>query len=132
MILESSLIRLDYNPAKDLLLVEWPDYNIYSLYEFNHLLEKVVNTVRYYDISYLLLDASEALDAITDVDYMDSAIKFLEDLNTTRIKKVARLVTNNVIREGQIREINRRTQLTLEFQTFANLEVELSWLESKA
>lgn len=130
MILENTLIRLDYNPAKDLLYVEWPDYSIYSVSEFNHLLDKVLNTVKYYDISYLLIDARNTVDAIKEVDYMDGAIKFLEDLSTTRIKKVARLVTNSVVRERQIKEISSRTHLALEFQTFANMEVALSWLES--
>ncbi|MFC6997777.1 STAS/SEC14 domain-containing protein [Rufibacter roseus] len=131
MILENTLIKLDYNPAKDLLFVEWPDQNTYSLYEFNHLLEKVLNTVKYYDISYLLIDARQTVDAITEIEYMDAAIKFLEDLSHTRVKKVARLVTDNINRERQIKEISNKTNLSLEFQTFASLEVAQSWLVSK-
>lgn len=130
MILENTLIRLEYNPAKDLLDVEWPDYNLYSLPEFKHLLEKVIDTVRFYDIGYLLLDARSTLDAIKEIDYIDAAILFLDNLSKTRVKKVARLVNHSSIREKQIQEISYQHQLTLEFQTFSSREVAISWLEN--
>lgn len=130
MILENTLIKLDYNPAKDLLSMEWPDINYYSIPEFNHLLGKVIATIRHYDISCLLIDASHSPEVIKELEFMDIAIKFLEDLRTTRIKKVARLVNNNVLREHQIREMSSHTNSNMDFQTFVSLPVALSWLES--
>ncbi|MGV3541445.1 MAG: hypothetical protein ACO1OQ_16635 [Rufibacter sp.] len=129
MILDNKLIRLDYNPAKDLLQMEWPDMGNYSLPEFIHILDNVIATVRHYDIGYLLIDASHTPEVITEQAYMDLAIKFLEDLRTTRVKKVARLVANSQLREHQAKEVSDRTHSTLNFQTFVNLTVALSWLE---
>ncbi|WP_192821568.1 hypothetical protein [Rufibacter sp. LB8] len=130
MILENTFVKLDYNPAKDLLYVDWPDYNNLALAEFNHLLEKILDVIKFYDIGFMLIDARTTVDAIKELEFIDAAIKFLDDLGQTRIKKVARVVTNSSVREARIREHDESGQLTLNFQSFTSKEVALRWLES--
>lgn len=130
MIIPNKLIKLDYDPTKDILFVEWPDIEYYSMPELLRVLEDVVDTVRHYDINYLMIDARSTTVGIKEEDYNQIGLKFAQDLMTTRLKKAARLSTRNLGRERQVMELKEKSKLTLEFRSFETVDEALEWFQS--
>ncbi|GAB3197057.1 hypothetical protein [Pontibacter aydingkolensis] len=119
---------MDYNPALDLLKVEWPPYGSLSVPEFEHALEHLVETLRLYYIPRLLVDARRVTTVADEPDQLDLGIRFLQALEATRVRKVARLVADTASRDVQSRRQAGEKAASYQFQTFARLEVALAWL----
>lgn len=130
MIIPNKLIKLDYDPTKDILFVEWPDFEYYSLSELQHILKNVLDTIRHYDINYLLIDARTTVVGISEKDYAQIASKFAQELMQTRIKKVARLSTSSFSRESQVETIKERIKFSVEFKSFHTVDEALDWFKS--
>lgn len=130
MIIPNKLIKLEYDPSKDILFVEWPDFEYYSLSELHNILENIVDTIRHYDINYLLLDARTTVVTIKEADYNQIAVKFAQDLMKTRLKKVARLSTQDANREKLVVNLLENTRLSVEFESFNTVDEALSWFQS--
>ncbi|AKD03022.1 hypothetical protein POKO110462_09460 [Pontibacter korlensis] len=126
MIIPNPLVKLDYNPG-DILTVEWPNFNDYSVSEAIHILNIVIEAVRYHDIKYLLTDTRNRMVDIPDAQYKETVMKFAEDLRTTRLQRLARVVTANTVREKPINEIREKARLTIPFK----MEEALEWLVSE-
>lgn len=130
MIIPNKLIKLDYDPTKDILFVEWPDFEYYALTELHLILKNVLETIRHYDINYLLIDARTTVVGISDKDYNQIALKFAQELMQTRLKKAARLSTHNRNRETQVEQIKEKAKLSVEFETFDTVDEALTWFKS--
>lgn len=130
MIIPNSLINLEYDPTKDILFVEWPDFDYYSLSELHNILENIVDTVRHYDINYLLIDSRTTVVSIKDSDYNEIAVKFAQDLMKTRVKKVARLSTDDMSRENMVIDLKEKTRLSVAFESFQTVDEALDWFKS--
>ena len=131
MIIPNSLIKLDYNPARDVLSVEWPDFHYYSASEAAYTLNIIVETVRQYDVKYLLTDTRKSTVDIPKSEYKEIILKFAKDLATTRLRKIARVVTDSTRRLKPIREVRQEAQLEVAIEDFYSLEEALDWLASK-
>jgi hypothetical protein len=129
MIIPNSLIKLDYDPTKDILFVEWPDFEYYSLSELQQILTNVLDTIRHYDINYLMIDARTTVIGISEADYDQIVTKFAQDLMQTRVKKVARLSTSDFTREKQVEYIREKIKLTVEFKTLETVDQALNWFK---
>lgn len=129
MILPNKLLTLDYDPAKDVLTVEWPNFEAYALPELRHILDSVVETVRSYDIKHLLIDARSAVIAVEQKEYDEIAGNFAHSLLTTRLKKLARLITHSSIRETHVQNFKQKANFSFEVESFATKEEALLWLE---
>ncbi len=129
MIIPNNLIKLDYDPTKDILFVEWPDFKYYSLSELHHILKNILDTIRHYDINYLMIDARTTAVGISEKDYNQIASKFAQDLMLTRIKKVARLSTPSFRRESQVEMIKEKTRFSVEFKSCSTVDEALDWFK---
>jgi len=130
MIIPNKLIKLEYDPTKDILVVEWPDFAYYSLPQLHHILDNIIETIRHYDISYLMLDARTTVITISQDDYDTIAQKFIKDLMKTRIKKVARLSTEDFEREKQVDEIKDDPRVTISIKSFSTVDEALDWFKT--
>jgi hypothetical protein len=130
MIIPNKLIKLDYDPSKDILFVEWPNFEYYALSELHNILDNIVETIRHYDINYLLIDARTTIIAINEEDYNQIAVKFAQGLMQTRIKKVARLLTQDNNREKLVNDLKEKTQLSVEFESYSTIDEALNWFHS--
>lgn len=130
MIIPNKLIKLEYDPTKDILFVEWPDFEYYSLSELHNILENIVDTIRHYDINYLMIDSRTTVVAIKEAEYNQIATKFAQELVKTRLKKVARLSTNDTNREKQVLSIKEKTMFSVEFESFQTVDEALNWFKS--
>ncbi|WP_114777431.1 hypothetical protein [Botryobacter ruber] len=129
MIIPSPLITLDYNPAKDVLIVEWPDIQEFSITEVKHSLQDIINTVKFYDVKNLLVDSRKAVIGVSKEEYTTIASGFIKELSGTRIQKVARLESNNKVKEAQVKEISPLIT-AIAFQNFSDFNEALRWLDS--
>ena len=130
MEISHTLLRMDYDPAMDLLKVEWPPYGGISVPEYEYGLEQLVDTLRIYDIPRLLLDARRVTTVPDAPDQLDLGIRFVQALEATRVRKVARLLPDTVSRDSQTRRQAGGKAASYQFQTFARLEVALAWLRA--
>ncbi|GHA81321.1 hypothetical protein [Pontibacter akesuensis] len=131
MIIPSPVIRLDYNPATDVLSVEWPDVREHSLGEAEHLLDVVVQAVRLYDVRYLLTDTRKGVVDVPEQRYRELLLRFTRSLAATRVRKLARVVTVDTLREGPISQVTRESALAVPIRSFYSTEEALGWLTSK-
>lgn len=130
MIIPNPVVKLDYDPAKDVLSVEWPDFNGYSVSEAVYILDIVVETVKGYDVKYLLTDTRNRMVGVPDSRYKEIILKFAKDLAATRLQKLARIVTESSLREKPIREARQEALLTIPMRNFYSMEEALSWFAS--
>lgn len=132
MIIPNSLIKLDYDPARDVLFVEWPDFQHYALEELKYILESIIEAIKYYDISNLLIDARTTTVSIDKEDYELLAQAFIKELTQTRLKKLARLTTDSAMREQQVQEMVENTNYVLgvQFKSCTNINEAIAWLSA--
>ncbi|MER2999273.1 hypothetical protein [Pontibacter populi] len=63
-------------------------------------------------------------------DHLDLGIRFVQALETTRVRKVARLVADTASRDWQMRQLTGEEGISYQFQTFVRQEVALAWLKA--
>lgn len=129
---DNSLIKIDYNPASDILEVAYPDLHEYLLPEIKHSINKLVENVISYDVKRLLLDSSHTVVAV-EVEKSRGITTYLAaGLLKTRIQKLARLQSFNptveLIAEGNISYVNQIMALPFELRNFTSKKQATAWL----
>lgn len=131
----NSPILMDYNPATDILCVEYPDLETFMLPAIKHSLVMLVEAIRNYDVSKLLLDASRTNISVSVEESRAVTMQLAADLMKTRLQKVARVQPIDQIRENNaqenIRKIIESGLLPYQLQTFANKAEAMDWLKDK-
>ncbi len=133
ILLENSILQLEYNPATDILRVRYPDLQRYHLSEIKHSLQVMVETIRNYDVRKLMLDASTTSVEIDDEQNRQLTLELAGMLAKTRLLKVARVrpfVAEVETRAQQNIEVARAAGLlTYEVGTFTSCEEAMRWLQ---
>ena len=130
MIIPNPVIKLDYNPARDVLLVDWPDFREYSLSEAKYTLDVIIETLKLYDVKYILSDTRKGVIEIPEQQYKELLFIFANDLKTTRVQKLARIVNDNTLREKPINEVKTAAQVTIPVESFYSEKEAMNWLIS--
>ncbi|WP_026461249.1 hypothetical protein [Adhaeribacter aquaticus] len=132
---QNSLMVLDYSPATDILTVDWPNAPLYLLPEIKYALQMLVENVKNYDIKFLLIDAGKTItnhELMDSPEYKEMVTQFSLDLNTTRLKKSARIISLDNSREEKTQELTRNLTQTIQFnyqfQSFTSREEAINWL----
>jgi predicted transcriptional regulator len=134
ILLENSILQLEYSPATDILRVRYPDLQRYHLSEIKHSLQVMVETIRNYDVRRLLLDASTTSVEIDDAQNRQLTLELASMLAKTRLLKVARVrpfVDEDETRAQQNIEAARKAGLfTYEVGTFTSQADAIAWLQA--
>lgn len=130
MIIPNKFIKLDYNPATDILYIEWPNIHDYSLSELKFILNEIVNSIKNYDIKKVLADSTKSVITMPDAEYNNVVQQLALDLMTTRLEKFARLTTGQGIREEAVTNAATVIKDYFTVRNFNNLEDALEWLNS--
>lgn len=130
MIIPNPVVKLDYNPSQDILIVEWPDFSDYTLSEAKYTLNVILETIRTYDVKYLLTDARKGTIDIPEQSYKELIYGFALSLTKTRLKKLARVVAERTLREKPIKEVTQKAKLAIPIKSFEQVEDALHWLTS--
>lgn len=131
MVIPNPVIKLNYDPARDVLSVVWPDVHDDMMSETMYILDTIVESVKLYDIKYLLIDARKGVISIPVHAYKAIMLKFTWDLEATSLQKLARVVTAGSQRERQINEVTQEILLPVPIMSFYSVEDALGWLTSR-
>ncbi|KAA9338938.1 hypothetical protein [Adhaeribacter soli] len=128
---QSSLITLDYDPATDILSVNWPDVQELYIPAVKKEVNVLVETIKHYDVKKLLIDTSRAAVDVDEEAYQNFLVSFARELMKTRLIKLARIGTKDQNREqlvNQTRDVTQITQ-TIAVQVFNTKSEAQAWLQ---
>lgn len=128
ILFQNGLITLNYDPATDLMHVEWPQFQEYAVSEARHALQVMVETIRNYDIKKLFLDTRQVQVDVSDAEYMAVLTDFGADLANTRLSKVSRMVATDQNRERNVQSVKEQVQLPFPLMDFTDQEAAMEWL----
>lgn len=131
MNIPNTQIRLDYDPANDVLSVEWPDVHDYTASEAVYILERVLETARLYGVRYLLADIRKGAVGVPEPRYKNIILQFIRGLAETRVEKFARVVGPETLREELISKVTREARLTVPVRSFYSKKEALGWLTTR-
>ena len=128
----NSLIKINYNPATDILDIAYPDLHEYLLPEIRHSIDKLVENIISYDVKRLLLDSSHTIVAVEPEKSREVTTYLVAGISKTRIQKLARLQSFNPsvesTAENNIRHVNQIMSLPFELRNFTSRDLATQWL----
>ncbi|PKV75088.1 hypothetical protein [Pontibacter ramchanderi] len=134
ILLQNSILRLEYNPATDILQVRYPDLQRFHMSEIRHSLHVMVETIRNYDVRKLLLDARTTAVEIEEDENRQLTMELVAMLAKTRLVKIARIQPYDPEREARaqhnIEEARKAGLLSYEVATFSTPDDALAWLKA--
>ena len=126
----SPLIRLDYTPATDILTADLSaTYEFYAM-EVQEALSTIAKYIRHYDVKRLLMDSRKRIVQIENERYAIIMADFMQEIETTRLQKLARLRTGNTDRENLAKAMQEQFITSFQMKTFAEKEQALDWLKA--
>jgi hypothetical protein len=132
ILFENSVMKLDYNPATDILDVAYPDLHDYMLPEIKHSINILVDMIKSYDVKKLLLDSTRTVVAVSNAESRAVTVYLAGGIMQTRVQKVARVESASksveAIAEGNIRHIRESQQLPFQLQNFTSKHEAVDWL----
>jgi hypothetical protein len=134
ILLQNSILVLEYEPATDIMQVRYPDLNSMHLSEIRHSLNVMVENIRNYDVRKLLLDASNTALEVSEEDNRQITLELAGMLAKTRLLKVARVQPFDKEDEARaqknIEAARQSGLLPYEVGSFTNRTDALNWLKS--
>ena len=125
---KSRNIILRYNIASAILSVEWPTRKEPSISEVRQSLQVLVNYIRKYNIENLLLNESENVFLPHKAEYKLIVTQFKRALQSTRIKRVARVMTSQIEREEAIKNLIKILEPEVVLRNFNTRTAAIAWL----
>ncbi|MFC6999007.1 hypothetical protein [Rufibacter roseus] len=133
LLLKDSLVELHYDVTTDILSMKWPDLTGLTKSEIMHSLKKVIDTLKFYDIKKFLIDSRGNRIEVPVEDHRQVVHQFGVQLLTTRVEKLARIASNDMVREDRthklVEEVNKEITFNMQFQEFDNEQAALAWLK---
>lgn len=134
ILLQNNILKLVYNPATDILEVNYPDLQGYLLPEIKNSIIHMVEVIRNYDVKLLLIDVSKTIVDVSDDENRELSVLLAAELKRTRLMKMARVYTLDNIREekaqSNIKLIKQLGLLPYKVRSFMEKESALKWLKS--
>ncbi|MCC9135783.1 hypothetical protein ACFSKU_17315 [Pontibacter silvestris] len=134
-IYNNGLVSLYLDPATFILHAELPDFESIILTEVCKSFAVITEAVKHHDVRKLLLDSTKTIVNVSEDEYKMVMTKFCHDLIATRLEKVARLTSNDTVKEKKVdkflSEFIAEVKPTAKFQNFNNEREAVNWLMSK-
>ena len=121
-------MQLDFDPANSLMLVNWPNFEPYTLADTQVALSRLVNTIKNYDVKKLLVDATTAKLGVGIETYEDIVRDFTKALLETKIEKIARVTTMDLERENTAKKLSKELPSSIQNQHFSTIAEAKAWL----
>ena len=132
---QDSLMVLQYEPSTDILAVKCSDLIDVHPSVIEHSFSQLTQNINNYHITKLLLDSRSSKSNVPDEEYKPLAMKLILGLAATRLKKIARVISNDQAREARAKNYSQEVQTQMSFnfksQEFEDQESALAWLNSK-
>lgn len=134
ILFQNSIIKLDYNPATDILEVAYPDLHGFLVPEIKHSINTLVENVKNYDVKKILLDSTKTVISVTDEESREVTTCLATGLIKTRVQQIARLqspsTTVEKTAQGNIRHIQESLSLPFQLKNFNSKADAIEWLMS--
>ena len=128
MIIPNKFLKLDYNPACDVLSVEWPNMHDYTMPEVSYIIDEVIEAVRSYDVKRILADTRQSKVTVPMDEYANVINLLALQLATTRLQKFAKLNTGNADREAVSTNAAALVVGSIAFRSFDEISEAIAWL----
>src|SRR5688572_13274413 len=125
---QNSLMQLDFDPAKSLMVVNWPNFEAYSLADTKLALSRLINTVKNYEVKKLLVDATNARIGVGPEEYEEIVRHFSALLTETPLEMIARVMTTDPDRETRAKNMEQHLPGNIRLQNFGNVSEAKAWL----
>lgn len=136
VLFESSIVKLEYDPATDIIEVAYPDLHTYLLPEIKYTIDVMVDIIKSYDIKKLMLDSSRTAIAVSDEESREVATYLAKGIATTRVQKVARLQSPTqeveTVAQNNIKSLEQTQLLPFQLQNFSDRTDAITWLKENA
>jgi hypothetical protein len=133
ILFENSIVKLDYNPATDILVIDYSDLHGYLLPEIKNSVDILTDVAKSYDVKKVLLDSTRTVVSVTPDESREISVYLANALAQTRVQKLARVQSLNAEVETRAKENIEHVQqaLTLPFQVrnFSEKAEALEWLQ---
>ncbi|MBC3538708.1 hypothetical protein ACFSC6_19875 [Rufibacter sediminis] len=134
LLYQNSILLLEYDPATDILELAWPDLEPSVLPEVKQAFQVLMEAIVDYDVKKLLVDCSKATVSIPDDENTSLMLKLAQDLNTTRLQKIARIASSDAVDETRAEEslmkIQQNPAIHFQLQNFSDRTSAMEWLKS--
>ncbi|ALI98930.1 hypothetical protein [Rufibacter tibetensis] len=128
-IYNSGFLNLEYDPSTDILSVNFPPVSDILMPEISSSFGVIVEHVRNYDIKKLLFDAKDTQVDVDEEEFSPVIAQFARSLSSTRVQKIARVVSSSHYREHVVRKVFKDKELPILFQSFTELDSAIAWLK---
>jgi len=129
IIYKNGFIKLEFEPATDILSFEMPTVDSVLMPEMKRSLHIIVEHARNYDVKKILLDARNTDIGVEENDYGTIIAEFYRGLAVTRVERVARIVNPASRRETIVNKILDTVTYTMEVQRFTDVPSAYAWLK---
>ena len=99
VIYSDSLIYLDFDPKTDILWVKWPHLVDEPMLIVRPTIDKILETIKYFNVTKLLVDTKNTNTNIPEEEFKRMSKEFVSALSTSNLKKIARVVYAEPVRE---------------------------------
>lgn len=134
ILLQNSILKVDYNPATDIVEVNYPDLQGFLLPEIKNSINQMVEVIRNYDVKKILIDLSHTVIDVSDLESKEVSVQLAEELKNTRLQKMARVQPKDTEKElkaqENIRLLREQGLLPYQLKTFTNKSSALDWLKA--
>ncbi|RAU84341.1 hypothetical protein [Pontibacter arcticus] len=128
ILFESYAVRLDYDPATDILTADLSQVNEFYKLEIQEAFQAIATTVSHYDVKRLLMDSRKRIVAVDNETYSFLLNDFLQKLKETRLQRMARLHSGIAARETLADRMQEQVATHFEMVTFTDKDKALAWL----
>ncbi|RNI24083.1 hypothetical protein [Rufibacter latericius] len=124
----SGFLNLEYDPATDIMSVSFPPVSDILVPEISSSFGIIVEHVRNYDSKKLLFDARDTQVDVGEEVFAPVIAHFVKSLTSTRVQKIARIISSSHFREHVVRKVFKGNKLPIQFQSFTEVAPAISWL----
>lgn len=134
LLFENSILKLNYDPATDILDVQYPDLYNFMIPEVKYTIDLLIEHIKNYDIKRVMLDASKSLMKSEDERSREISTYLAAGLMGTRIQRLARLQSLSQAVEAatqqNIKHVKESMPIHFDIQTFTDRAEAREWLTS--
>ncbi|MHC2992813.1 hypothetical protein OB13_14945 [Pontibacter sp. HJ8] len=134
ILFKNSIVKLDYDPATDIVVIEYTDLHGYLLPEIKHTIDILADRVRNYDVKKVLLDSTKTVVSVTPEESREISVYLASALAQTRVQKLARAQSLSpsveVQAKGNIQHVQQALALPFLLRNFSGRAEALAWLQN--
>jgi hypothetical protein len=136
ILFKNSIVKLDYDPATDIVIIEYTALHGYLLPEIKYTIDTLADIIKSYDVKKVLLDSTKTVKSVTPEESREISVYLASVLAQTRVQKVARVESLSPSMEtqakGNIKHVQQALSLPFLLRNFSAKAEALAWLQNES